>query len=204
MKCRYITIEREYGSGGTRIARLLSQRTGIPCYGREILEEVSREHQISVEKIERYEETATNSFLYSVYMLTQAVSGSGDMLTGGGYIYVAEQAVIRRLAAKGPAVFLGHCACEALKEAEGVVKVFVRCSDEEAKRRRIMEEYGIPEAQTDMVRRKFDKKRSNYYYANTVKKWDDFRNYDLVLDSGRLGTDACVEILRAVMQPTQL
>ena len=34
MKTKFITIEREYGSGGTTIARLLSDKTGIPCYGR--------------------------------------------------------------------------------------------------------------------------------------------------------------------------
>ena len=50
-KCKYITIEREYGSGGTEIARLLAGQIGIPCYGQEILEEVSRERDIPVEKI---------------------------------------------------------------------------------------------------------------------------------------------------------
>ena len=42
MKCNYITIEREYGSGGTKIARRLAEECGIPCYGQEILEAVSR------------------------------------------------------------------------------------------------------------------------------------------------------------------
>ncbi len=141
----------------------------------------------------------TNSFLYSVYMMTQTVSGNTDMMTGNGHIYVAEQAVIRRLAAGGPAIFLGHCASEALREQDGVIKVFIRCTDEEAKRQRITGAYGIPEAQADVVRRKFDKKRANYYYVNTVKKWDDFRNYDLVLDSGRLGVEVCVDILGTIL-----
>lgn len=35
MKCRYITIEREYGSGGTKIARRLAEECGVPCYGQE-------------------------------------------------------------------------------------------------------------------------------------------------------------------------
>lgn len=201
MKCKYITIEREYGSGGTQAARLLAERTGIPCYGREILEEVSKDNDISVEKIERYEETVTNSFLYSVYMMTQTVSGKTDMLTGNGHIYVAEQAVIRRLAAKGPAIFLGHCACEALREYQGVARIFIRCSDEDGKRRRITEEYGISADQVDNVRRKFDRKRANYFYANTVRKWDDYKNYDIVLDSGRLGIETCVDILQKVIAP---
>ena len=53
MNCRYITIEREYGSGGTKIARLLAEKTGIPCYGQEILEEVSKKYDISVERIQQ-------------------------------------------------------------------------------------------------------------------------------------------------------
>ena len=30
MKYRYLTIEREYGSGGTEIGRRLSEKLGIP------------------------------------------------------------------------------------------------------------------------------------------------------------------------------
>lgn len=199
MKWKYVTIEREYGSGGTKIARLLAEKTEIPCYGREILEEVSREKNIPVEKIERYEETATNSFLYSIYMMSQTASGSSDMLTQDGHIYVAEQAVIKRLAANGSSIFLGHCASEALKEREDVVNVFIRCSDEDAKKQRIIKDYGIPVSQTDTVRRRFDKKRANYYSANTMKKWDDFKNYDIVLDSGKLGIDSCVDVLQSLI-----
>lgn len=199
MKCRYLAIEREYGSGGTQIACQVAAQKGIPCYGREILEEVSRKYGIPVEKIERYEETATNSILYSVYMLSQAAAGESDLLTNEGHIYVAEQAVIRQLAAGHPAVFLGHCAAEALKEYEGVVSVFIRCTDEAAKRERIIQEYGIPASSADTVRRKFDRKRAIYYYANTAQKWEDFGKYDLVLDSGRLGIASCVNALGALM-----
>ncbi len=199
MKCRYLAIEREYGSGGTQIACQVAAQKGIPCYGREILEEVSRKYGIPVEKIERYEETATNSILYSVYMLSQAAAGESDLLTNEGHIYVAEQAVIRQLAAGHPAVFLGHCAAEALKESEGVVSVFIRCTDEAAKRERIIQEYGIPASSADTVRRKFDRKRAIYYYANTAQKWEDFGKYDLVLDSGRLGIASCVNALGALM-----
>ena len=33
MKTRYITIEREYGSGASEIARRLSEETGFPATG---------------------------------------------------------------------------------------------------------------------------------------------------------------------------
>lgn len=199
MKTSFITIEREYGSGGTRIARLLAERTGVPCYGSEILEQVSRKYKISVEKIQKYEENVTNSFLYSLFMLHRLESGSADMLTEEGHIFVAEQAAIKEMAAQGPAIFLGHCASEALKGRAGVVKVFIRCSDPERKRERILEDYGIPEHEMEVTRKRFDKKRANYYYANTLQKWDDLKIYDMVLDSGRLGIEGCVAALRGIM-----
>lgn len=195
MKCRYMTIEREYGSGGTKIAHLVSEKTGISCFGTEILQQVSEDKNIPYDQIERYEETVTNSFLYSIYMMSQAAAGKTDMLTKEGHIYVEEQAVIRRLAADRPAIFLGHCAAEALKEQDGVVRVFIRCSNEAAKKKRIMEDYHIPQERIESVRRRFDKKRSNYYYANTGKKWDDLKAYDIVLDTGHVGIEACADVL---------
>ena len=52
MKYQYITIEREFGSGGTRIGELLAKECKMPCYGREILERVAGKYDIPVEQIE--------------------------------------------------------------------------------------------------------------------------------------------------------
>ncbi len=199
MKFQYIAMEREYGSGGREIARRLSEITGIPCYGREIIEAVSKEQNISVSQIDHYEESVTNSFLYTIFALGKALSGDSDMLTKEGHIFVAEQKVIRQMAEKGPAVFVGHCAAEALKTKQGLLRVFIRCGMEE-KRKRITEEYKIPENKVESTIHKFDHKRANYYYANTAKKWADFNNYDLILDSGTLGVDGCISALQGFLQ----
>lgn len=198
MKISAVTIEREYGSGGTEVARLLARKVGIPCYGREILEEVSKRRNISVNDIEKYEEGVTNSFLYSLYVMAKASSGNSNMLTEEGHIFVDEQAVIRQFAKNGPAVFLGHCAAEALKEQNDVLHVFICCKSASQKRKRILEEYGIPEAKAENVRKRFNKKRANYYYANTSRKWDDYTNYDMILDSAALGTDGCAAAMSAL------
>ncbi len=199
MKAKYITIEREYGSGGSEIARKLAQKTGVACYGREILEQVSIDNEISIDQIERYEENVSGSFLYSVFVMAKAASGDTDMLTAEGHIYVAEQAVIRRFANHGSSIFLGHCASEALKDYDGVLNVYIRCSDSDAMKARIAT-YGIESDKAEAEKRKFDKKRANYYYANTLKKWDDLRNYDLVLDSGVLGIGGCVAVLESLLE----
>lgn len=199
MSFRYITIEREYGSGGTQIARQLAGECGISCYGREILEAVSRRLTVPVEQIETYEEKVSNSFLYTSFMLSRIQTGNADLLTTEGHIFVAEQQEIVRLAGSGPAVFIGHCASEALKDRK-VLKVFIRCSDDAEKKKRIAEEYGIPSANIDATRRRFDSRRARYYFANTAAKWEDLRNYDIVLDSAKIGIDGCVAALKGLIR----
>lgn len=197
MSFRYITIEREYGSGGTEIARRLAKECNISCYGEEILEAVSKKAGVPVDQIQRYEETVSNSFLYTAFLMSRAQTGNADMLTNEGHIFVAEQQEIKNLAASGSAVFIGHCASEALR-GKDVIKVFIRSSDSKEKARRISEEYGVDPKNAEGVRSRFDNKRAKYYYANTSKKWDDLKNYDIVLDSAKLGIDGCVSVLKGV------
>lgn len=198
MKYRYITIEREYGSGGTLIARQLSEKSGVPCYGQEILEAVSKKLSVSVEQIQKYEETVNTSFLYTAFMMGRAQQGNADMLAAEGYVFAAEQEEIQRIATAGPAIFVGHCASEALKDKK-VLNVFIHCSEEEEKKKRIVEDYGISLSKVDSSSKYFNAKRSKYYFANTTKKWESMKNYDLVLDSGKLGIDGCVDVLNSVL-----
>lgn len=198
MKYNYITIEREYGSGGTEISQKLSAVCGIPAYGREILEMVSEKYNIPVPQIEKYEEKTTNSFIYSVYMMSKSQSADSAMLSNESGIYVAEQNIIRSLAQNGPAIFLGRCACEALKDRTDVLRVFIRAS-KDFKINRSINIYNLDENDAEAVVRRYDKKRRTYYQTNTGKRWDDVCNYDIVLDSGTLGTDGCVAAIKALI-----
>ena len=79
-----------------------------------------------------------------------------------------------------------------------MARVFIHASDAD-KHSRIMEDYHLAESQVDAARKRFDKKRANYYFANTAKHWADRANYDLVLNSSTLGIDGCVAVLSALL-----
>ena len=197
MKVRYIAIEREYGSGGTKIAQETARRCGLACYGREILEAVAKEHHLSVEELENYEEKVSSSFLYSMFVVSQSQTGDPDLLSEEAKLLVAEARKIRALAQSGPAVFVGHSAADALKDCDGVLRIFIH-ADDASKRSRIIEDYHIPAPQVDAVCTRVNKRRANYYSFCTRKKWNDLRNYDIVLDSSRLGIDGCAAALSAL------
>ncbi len=195
MKYRYVVIEREYGSGGTEIGRLLSEKTGIPCYGSEIQKEVSEKMNIPVSEIEKYEESVTNSLLYSLYAISRMNSDTDNILSREDRIFVEQQRIIKEYAMRGPAIFVGRCAESALP-SEDVLSVFIH-ADKEFRVERAVNEYGIDQNSAAYIMVRFDKKRRSYYSANTGKKWTDMSNYHIVLDSGKLGLDACAEVIRS-------
>ncbi len=202
MRYHYVVIEREYGSAGTEIGEKLSEISGIPCYGIEILERVSAKLNIGIDQIERYEEKATNSFLYSIYLMGKMNDGTDGNLSNEGLVYLEEQKIIRSLAEEGPAVFIGRCAANALKDREDVLKVFIH-ADRELRKKRAVEVYEIRPDSADAVIQKFDHKRSSYYTVNTGKDWRDLSNYHLILDSGKLGSRYCAGILWNAMKEDQ-
>lgn len=197
MKMQYITIEREYGSGGTEIAKKLAEKCQINCYGEEILEQAAKELHISINEAEQYEEKITNSVLYSMYVMSQAQTGNADLMPMESKLYIAEHKAIKNFAQMGRAVFVGHCAAESLKEKD-VLRVFIHAGAE-FKHERIVSDYKIPKDIAENVCRRYNKKRANYYAYNTSKKWDDMSNYDMILDSSAIGIDGCVKAIAALL-----
>ena len=200
MDIRYITIEREYGSAGTEIGQRTAACCGVPCYGREIMEQVAREQQISVDALEEYEETVSGSFLYSLFVMSQSQTADPDLVSWESKLYVAETRQIRLMSKKGPAIFVGHCAAKALEKEPGVLRVYIRGS-EDGKQKRIREYYGIPESEVSTVSRKNNRRRANYFHFCTGSRWDDGNNYDLVLNSSTLGIEGCIRVLSSLLKP---
>ncbi|MCI7813381.1 MAG: cytidylate kinase-like family protein [Lachnospiraceae bacterium] len=197
MKYKYIAIEREYGSCGTQIGQELAKECGIPCYGREILEMISEKYHISVEQIEKYEEKATNSFLYSIALMGKIQSAEEDIWSREEKIYLEEQRLIKQLASEGPAVFVGRCASAALENQKNVLRVFIY-ADTDFRKENAIQKYGIAEKAVENVLKRYDRKRGSYYGANTGKNWKDWRNYDIILNSGKLGISGCVNTLKSL------
>lgn len=194
MKYRIIAIEREYASGGNEIGARVGLELDVPCYGKEVLERAAERMQTVPERLIHLEESTSNSFLFSLGMANRVALGERDGLTEEGELYVVEEQVIRDMALQGPCVIVGRCAGWILREREDVLRVFIH-ADREFRKKRAIQEYGIEERKVENVLKRFDRRRSNFYSANTCMRWDDNRGYDLVLDSSSLGIAACVDLI---------
>lgn len=189
-----ITISREFGSGGRTIAKQVAERLGYAFYERALVERVAKESGYSPEFVEQHGEdaTSTSSFLFN---LARSGSGAYDGMPGiTDKLFVFQYNVIKALAQEGPCVIVGHCADYILKDEANALHVFIH-ADIDFKADRIVELYGV--SNVDPVKRleEKDKKRKVYYRNYTGRTWGSAFNFDVCLNSGRLGIDKCVDVI---------
>ena len=132
MRGKTIVIDREYGSGGREVAKLLSEKLGIPFYDGELLVLASEKYGIDLGMMKDYDEKRMGSILYSIAMATSYASDF-DKITKPYEIYEAQAKVMRQLVSEGPCIFLGRCAAEILKDKTELLNVFIYSSDQHAK-----------------------------------------------------------------------
>lgn len=193
-----ITIGREFGSGGLDIGRKLSEKLGIHCYDKELLQLAAKESGFCEEIMQNHDERPTNSFLYSLVMDTYFASGFGTTsyldMPLNHKVFLAQFDAIKNLAKKESCIMVGRCADYALEGHPKCLNVFIH-ADVPFRIQHLMETYGWDEGKTKEMMQKTDKKRASYYNYYSSKKWGDSRSYNMTLDSSKLGIDGCVDML---------
>ena len=116
--------------------------------------------------------------------------------------FLAQFDTIRRIADEGPCVIVGRCADYVLRDHENVLNVFIKASMEE-RIKRISRLYELDPMKAEETIRKEDKQRATYYNYYATGTWGDVANYHLTLDTGVLGVDGAVELIRRAVELRQ-
>lgn len=185
-----ITIGRQYGSGGREIGEKLAKRMNVPYYDKELLTEAARESGLSEELFLQSDEKPTNSLLYALAMGNSYANRPPLNHT----IFMAQFETIKKIAQNGPCVIVGRCADYSLRHMKNMVSVFVHASME-YRLERAINQYHVPEKQAKGVLARTDKQRASYYNFYTDQNWSDVRNYDLALDSSKIGVEGAVDVI---------
>ena len=104
------------------MARILSERLGIPCYGRELLAVTAADNGISIEELKKLDEKRTGSLLHDLVLYAFRFQNYNKMQEPFD-INKEVSDTIRRLARKGPCIFIGRCADFALDGECDVLKL---------------------------------------------------------------------------------
>lgn len=190
-----ITIGRQYGSGGREIGEKLAKQLGIPYYDNELLTVAAKKSGICEEVFKSNDEKPTNSLLYSLVVGSYA----NDNLPFNHKLFLAQFDAIRSIADEGPCVIIGRCADYALEDYANCVHLFIH-ADIEKRVERAVSLYGLPKEKAQESVIKIDKKRASYYNFYSSQKWGSVDNYDMTLNSGVLGIDNTVEVIRKFVE----
>ncbi len=179
-----ITFGRQHGSNGRDIAKELSRQLGIPCYDKEIVDEAASNSNFSREIFNSYDEKRVSPYIVS----TPHYSTFNE----------AFHLNLQVVSEKGDCIFVGRCADYILRNREDLVKVFIY-ADYAFRVKTIMKRKDLSEEKARKLIREVDKDRGSYYKYYTDQVWGEVNNYDLCIDSGKIGVPGTVEVLKTYL-----
>ncbi len=176
-----ISISREFGSGGRRIAEKVAEDLGLPLYDRNLLDAIAKEKDVDAEHLQKFDEKPRNP------ILSRSVSGYSNSMEEN--LVKMQFEYLQKKADSGESfVVLGRCAETALKGRDGLVSVFV-LGDKEKKLVHVKDKYQLSDTEATLKMVRHDKKRKLYHNRYSDFKWGDSRGYDLCINSSRLGIE---------------
>jgi len=196
-----ISIGRQFGSGGREIGKKLAEELNIKCFDKEIIKLASKESGIREEMFENADEKPINSFLYSIVthgFPTYSTPMQMNNVLTNDKIFTIQADTIKKIAEKMPAVIIGRCADDILREHEKLIKIFIY-QDVDLRVKRVSGKYSISEKEAREMIRRIDKSRSSYYEFFANKRWGDVNNYDLCIDSS-IGVENVVKIIKEYVE----
>ena len=186
-----VSIGRESGSGGLEIARTLAKRFDLPLYNKSILQTAAEAKGLNAKELERYDERPRSPLFY------RSIKGFSNAPEDG--VAQMQFDLLRRHAAAGESfVVLGRCAEEVLADHECLVSIFVE-ADLDFRIRRTP----LPGNEALEFIHKKDRQRRIYHDQHCKGDWGDAQNYDLVINSARLGIPGTVDVLEHYIRARQ-
>ncbi len=182
-----ISVGREFGSGGHVIAEAIAKRFDLPLYDSNLLECVAGEKSVDKTHLEKYDEKPK----YKLFSRT--VRGySNSMHENVAYMQFD---FLKKMAEEGKSfVIVGRCAETVLKDYSGLISIFV-LGDYPCKLKRVREKYQLSDEEARQLIHKEDWQRKSYHNYYCKCKWGDSRNYDLSVNSSRLGIERTIDML---------
>lgn len=192
-----ITIGRQYGSAGRHIGEELAKKLGMKFYDNELITLAAEKSGLSHHVLNDADEKATSSLLYTLAMGSAHYGGTPAIafdLPINDKLFVTQSDVIKELADAGDSIFIGRCADYVLRDHPHVIRLFIY-APMEARVEHICELHGISADKAKDMIIKTDKRRANYYNYYTGQKWGRLENFDIAVDSSKLGVEKTADML---------
>lgn len=204
-----VTISREFGAGGSLVARLLADELGATIVDESLVTEVARRLAVlervvtaADERPEPYLDRllATLSYLAPSSLVGAMARPGEPVASPRSAIASVTQEVVREVGRQGNAVVVGRGGAFILRDHPNARHVFLRAS-EDARLDAVMRRSVINHATARRRLREMDAARGAYIRELYDADWRNPANYDLVIDTGRLGFAGACRVIVASLRP---
>jgi cytidylate kinase len=193
-----ITINRESGSGGGEIARLLGEKLGLKVYGRAILQSVADYFNTTLEDMDRVKAQKANWWndFCKFYRQFDTTSRSGDSYPEATplTLYYAEARLLRGLAEQESCIIVGRAGFHIFRDNPNALHLLIM-ADRDARITRIANKQNLSTEEAARVIDETDKARDTFVKTVADTSRYDARNYDFVLNVTNMPTDAVAQFL---------
>ena len=195
-----VTFARGFSTGGKEIASRLAKELGIHCYENRILTLAAQLSGLDEKLFQEVNEKIRDhggfsSFLRGLPRSRNYISRN-ETFVSDDTLFSYQKQIIENLADTESCVIVGKCADWVLRGRPNVVSIYI-----EAPRpfcvQRTIEHMGVTEEVANATIEHTDKYRADYYeYYTHGNYWTNPVNYDMTLNSERVGVDNCVKLIR--------
>ena len=195
-----ITISRQYGSGGSEVAERVARALGWALYDNAVVEEVAQRLRMTPAEVSAREERVPSLV---ERMATAMALGAPEMMPMVGdlaaqpseerMVFMTRR-VIEDAVRAGPVVLVGRGAQCMLASRTDALHVFCYAPLEELVRYAV-EVLDVPFPEAGKKVTEMNRHREEYVKHHFKRDWRDFANYDLCVNTARLGLDGSADLV---------
>ena len=205
-----ITINRELGSGGRTVGRLLAEKLDVPFYDKAVIKALQEKYNLTTAEIERLK-GRKHSWWADIERILKIDTGmtmeyympkkedAPDLLTTDE-MFKTETQILRDLAAEKSCVVAGRSGFFVFRNHPNRMSILIQASMD-FRVKRVAHKQNISPEEARKIIDKVDKMRENYVNKYTKTSRYDTRNYDLVIMADGKTEDEIVDTILHFIRP---
>ena len=184
-----ITINRELGSGGRTVGRILAEKLGVPYYDKPLTKALEEKFDLSHAQIEKLKGNNRSWWeeIKRVLALGEGAANSNEYYDEENNRYITSEAVLKAereilqgIASEESCVIAGRSAFFAMADNPNHMSILIQASMEH-RIKRVMAKQGLSEKEAKKAIEMVDETREEYMKNNAHTSRYDTRKYDLVV-----------------------
>ena len=186
-----ITINRELGSGGRTVGRILAEKLGVPYYDKALTQPLEEKFDMSIDQIERLKGNNRSWWenIKRVLILGEGAANSSEYydeekkeLITSEAVLKAEKEILQSIANEESCVIAGRSAFFVTNGLQNRLNILIQASMEH-RLARVMAKQGLSEKEAKKVIKEVDETREEYMKNNAHTSRYDTRNFCLLYTS---------------------